>query len=81
MAKSDRCPACHRPQFRRHGLTPAQWRVADMAYLGKSRKEIASALNVSEKTVKFHMYKIHKILGTHSPSQLILKLIELKKLA
>lgn len=39
----------------RRGLTPRQREVLALVKLGKANKEIASALNISERTVKFHV--------------------------
>lgn len=43
--------------------TPAEFRVADLVMKGKSNKEIAQILSISDRTVGFHREKIRKKLG------------------
>jgi DNA-binding CsgD family transcriptional regulator len=36
-------------------LSPAEFRVYELVRVGRANKEIGSALNISERTVKFHV--------------------------
>jgi DNA-binding NarL/FixJ family response regulator len=51
-------------------LTARQKEVLQLAAEGKSLKEIASILNVSSKTVEFHKYRVMRILGARTNSDL-----------
>jgi DNA-binding NarL/FixJ family response regulator len=51
-------------------LTARQKEVLQLAADGKSLKEIASILNVSSKTVEFHKYRVMRILGARTNSDL-----------
>lgn len=53
-------------------LTMRQRAVLQMLAEGRSVKEIASMLNVSEKTVEFHKHGIREQLGIHSLAELAL---------
>ena len=53
-------------------LTARQRAVLQMLAEGRSVKEIASLLNVSEKTVEFHKHRIREQLGIHSVAELAL---------
>jgi len=53
------------------GLSMREFEVADLVSKGKSNKEAANALFVTEKTVKFHLTNIYKKMGVKSRSQLI----------
>lgn len=53
------------------GFTPSETRVAELVVKGMSNKEVADKLNVSEKTVKFHLGKIYKRLEIKSRTQLV----------
>ena len=44
-------------------LTPAEFQVAGMVKEGKSSKEIASLMNISERGVEFHRNNIRRKLG------------------
>lgn len=46
--------------LQKFNLTPRQLDVAELAYDGKTNKEIASIMFVGEKTAKFHMGLIFK---------------------
>ena len=52
-------------------LTLAEMRVYKEALTPKSRKEIASALNVSKRTVMFHLSHIYRKLGCADRLELI----------
>lgn len=51
-------------------LTPRQREVLQLVAEGKSSKEIASALDISVKTVEFHRGSIAEVLGIHSIADL-----------
>jgi DNA-binding NarL/FixJ family response regulator len=51
-------------------LTPRQREVLQLLAEGRSTKEIASALNISLKTVEFHRGSIADVLGLHSVAEL-----------
>jgi len=55
-----------------YGLTETEAKVVKHVLSGLTNKEIASQLYISEKTVKFHLYKIFKKLETKNRSELIL---------
>jgi DNA-binding NarL/FixJ family response regulator len=60
-----------RPE-RKH-VTHRQQQVLDSIALGKSNKEIAAELCISERTVKFHVCSLLKRYGANSRIELILK--------
>jgi len=53
----------------RYGLTAAQGRVLELLAAGKSNREIAELLGVSEGTVKVHMTAIFRALDVSSRAQ------------
>ncbi len=53
-------------------LSPAQMRVAQELFKGKSNQDIADALVISEKTVKFHNTQIFEKLGVKTRVKFIL---------
>ena len=55
-----------------YDLTDTELNIVKMVATGDSNKEIAKNLYLSEKTVKFHLYKVFKKLSLKSRSQLIL---------
>ena len=55
-----------------YDLTDTELNIVKMVVNGDSNKKIAENLYLSEKTVKFHMYKVFKKLSLKSRSQLIL---------
>ena len=63
-------PALHEA---RRGLTSAELEVFEMLRRGKANKEIASALNLGQRTVKFHVSGIFRKLGCSSRGELIFK--------
>jgi len=52
-----------------YGLTPAQTRVVEFLAQGRTNREIADALGLSEATVKVHMSAIFRALGVSSRAQ------------
>lgn len=54
-----------------HTLTPRQAEIVDWMLLGKSNKEIAKLVNLSEGTVKNHVSQLFTIAGVHSRGQFI----------
>ena len=53
----------------RYGLTAAQARVLELLAGGRSNREIADLLGLTEGTVKVHMTAIYRALGVSSRSQ------------
>ena len=60
-----------RSNGRPFGLTPRQYDVLDRLVQGKSNKEIAQGLNMTERTVKAHVGAIFKALGVANRQQAI----------
>jgi DNA-binding CsgD family transcriptional regulator len=54
----------------RSALTAAEWRVCRQASDGRSNREIAQALFVTEKTVERHLGNAYQKLGIKSRFQL-----------
>jgi DNA-binding CsgD family transcriptional regulator len=52
------------------GLTPAESRVAALAAEGRTNKEIAAALFLSERTVETHLTHVYAKLGVRSRAEL-----------
>ena len=52
------------------GLTPAETRVAALVAEGKTNREVAAALFVTDHTVEFHLSKIYRKLGVRSRAEL-----------
>jgi DNA-binding NarL/FixJ family response regulator len=52
-------------------LTPRHREIVQMLAEGRSAKEIASILEISVRTVRFHKYEIMKELGIHSNAELV----------
>lgn len=57
-------------------LSPREKQVVDLLLLGKSNKQIALALGVSERTIEFHLKNIYIKTQVGSRVELILKLVE-----
>lgn len=55
-------------------LTPREQEVIELVLTGKSNKEIASALFISERTVEFHLQNIYTKFQVKSRIELVLKL-------
>ncbi|MGA3219599.1 MAG: LuxR C-terminal-related transcriptional regulator [Acidimicrobiales bacterium] len=53
-----------------HALTPAEWRVAELAAAGRSNSEIASQLHLARKTVEGHLARVYRKLEVRSREQL-----------
>jgi DNA-binding NarL/FixJ family response regulator len=51
-------------------LTTRQREVLQLLAEGRPVKEVATALNVSPRTVEFHKYRIMEVLGVHSAAEL-----------
>jgi len=51
-------------------LSLRQREVLQLIAEGKSNKEIASAINVTVKTIEFHKSRISKELGVHTTTEL-----------
>ena len=51
-------------------LTTRQREVLQLLAEGRPVKEVATALNVSPRTVEFHKYRIMEVLGVHSGAEL-----------
>jgi DNA-binding NarL/FixJ family response regulator len=56
----------------RYGLTPAQMRVLELLIQGKTNRQIAELLNVTEGTVKIHVSAIFKAMNVTNRSQALL---------
>jgi DNA-binding NarL/FixJ family response regulator len=54
------------------GLTPRQHEVLELLVQGKSNRDIAEALGLSENTVKVHLVAIFKVLGVSSRTEALL---------
>jgi DNA-binding NarL/FixJ family response regulator len=54
----------------RHALTASEWRVSRQAADGRTNREIAQALFVTEKTVERHLSNAYQKLGIRSRFQL-----------
>lgn len=59
---------------KRYGLTNAQARVLDMLAEGRSNRDIAEGLGLTEGTVKVHVSRILRALSVSSRAQVLLKL-------
>jgi len=55
-------------------LTPAERRVAKHAFTGLTTRQVARALNVSEKTIDAQLQSIYRKLNVRSRSQLVVAL-------
>jgi DNA-binding CsgD family transcriptional regulator len=53
-----------------HKLTPTEERVAALVAEGKTNREAAAALVVSERTVEFHLSHVYRKLGVRSRTEL-----------
>ena len=54
----------------RNALTPAEWRVCSQAAAGRTNREVAQTLFVTEKTVERHLSSAYQKLGIRSRFQL-----------
>ncbi len=55
-------------------LSDREWEVVNLLRQGKSNKLIASALNISERTVEFHLNNVYNKFQVRSRVELVLKL-------
>jgi DNA-binding NarL/FixJ family response regulator len=46
--------------------------VLELLMQGKSNRDIAEAMGLSEKTVRAHLFTIYRVLGVHSRNQALL---------
>ncbi len=53
-------------------LTPRQREILQYLAQGQSAKNIARALNISQRTVEFHKYQMMESLGIHNNAELLL---------
>ena len=60
----------------RNALTPAEWRVCRQAAEGRSNREIAKTLFISESTAKVHVRHIFEKLGVHTRAEAARALID-----
>jgi DNA-binding NarL/FixJ family response regulator len=60
------------PVSERFGLTPGQTRVLELLAQGKTNREIADLLGLSEGTVKVHMSAIFRALNVNSRAQALI---------
>lgn len=60
-------------------LSRMQKEVFKCLLKGKSNREIGKELGLSEKTIKFHLYNMFKILNVKSRTELIVKYYDGKK--
>jgi DNA-binding NarL/FixJ family response regulator len=59
-----------KPQPPPRPLSPQLTRVYEMAVAGMQNKEIAAAMNITERTVKFHVSKLLEIFGVQARYEL-----------
>ncbi|WP_144142689.1 LuxR C-terminal-related transcriptional regulator [Paraburkholderia sp. BCC1884] len=69
----------HNPDAASHFLTPRQLQVLALAARGDSNKSIARELNISEGTVKVHLYTVYKALKVGSRAQASVAAARLQK--
>ncbi len=55
-----------------YNLTQAEFRIFKLVLNGLTNNQIANQLFISDKTVKFHLYKIFRKLSVKSRSELII---------
>jgi DNA-binding CsgD family transcriptional regulator len=60
-----------REALQEKGLSNREIEVSEIVAQGKSNKEVANTLFVTEKTIKFHLTNIYKKLQVKSRAQLI----------
>jgi DNA-binding CsgD family transcriptional regulator len=53
-----------------HGLTPTEATVAGLVAEGRTNREVAARLVLSEKTVESHLSRIYRKLGVRSRAEL-----------
>lgn len=62
----------------RPDLTPRQLEILSLIARGRSNKEIATVLGISERTVKFHVASLFKKLSTYSRTEALVVAIKLR---
>ena len=62
-------------------LTPREQEIFELLVLNKSTKEIASILNISEKTVRNHISNTMQKLEVKSRAQAVVELIKLGEIS
>jgi DNA-binding CsgD family transcriptional regulator len=67
--------------LRHEGFTPAEARVTEKVFEGKTNRKISEELQVSEKTVKFHLTKIFKKFKVKSRNELMAKFLGLRPIS
>jgi len=74
-AMAERCEGASTPALQalsvRVRLTPAERQVAELAVAGRSNKEIAAQLFLSQRTVANHLQHVYKKLGIRSRQQMV----------
>jgi DNA-binding NarL/FixJ family response regulator len=69
---SENKPGAATPQKKETAkLTPQQSEILNMAAQGKTYKEIGAAINLSERTIKYHMERILELLQVENRAQAI----------
>ncbi len=53
-----------------HGLTPTEVTVAALVAQGRTNREVAAQLVLSEKTIESHLSRIYRKLGVSSRAEL-----------
>ena len=61
-----------------YAVTNREYRIIELIAEGRANKQIASDLNISEQTVKNHIYSIYKKIGVFSRVELLNKIHTLK---
>jgi DNA-binding NarL/FixJ family response regulator len=57
-----------------HAFTPAERQAAELACDGRTNRQIAEQLFLSEKTVEAHLSRAYRKLGVRSRTQLAVKM-------
>jgi DNA-binding NarL/FixJ family response regulator len=68
-ADSAPAPPPRRPASRPGGLTRREAQVADLVAAGRTNRQIARALTISEKTVEVHVHNVIAKLGAQSRTE------------
>jgi DNA-binding NarL/FixJ family response regulator len=56
-------------------LTPREREIAELVAQGRSNKQVAAALFLSDRTVEYHLSAVYRKLGVHSRTELAAILI------
>jgi len=62
------------------GLTPRQLQILEMLAEGASDAEVARALGIAERTLRWHLANVHERLGTRSRVQMMAVALRLRLL-